>query len=47
MNSKDPLDSALKTFVFFLISQPLVYLVQVSFSEMGWGLGRVVDSETF
>ena len=26
---KTPLESALKTFVFFLISQPLVYLIQV------------------
>ena len=38
VNSKTPLDSALKCFVFFLISQPLVYLVQVPFSERGWGL---------
>ena len=37
-NSKSPLDSALKRFVFFLISQPLVYLIQVPFSHMGWGL---------
>lgn len=37
-NCKTPLDSALKTFVFFLISQPLVYLIQVPFAEMGWGL---------
>lgn len=28
MNSKSPIDSALKCFIFFLISQPLVYLVQ-------------------
>lgn len=40
VNSKTPLDSALKCFVFFLISQPLVYLVQVPFSELGWGLFR-------
>ncbi len=38
MNSKSPLDSALKCFVFFLISQPLVYLIQVPFSSLGWGL---------
>lgn len=38
VNSKKPLDAALKTFVFFLISQPLVYLVQVPFSSMGWRL---------
>ena len=37
-NSKSPLDSALKCFVFFLISQPLVYLIQVPFSDMGWSL---------
>jgi len=38
MNSKSHLDSALKCFVFFLISQPLVYLIQVPFNELGWGL---------
>ncbi len=37
-NCKNPLESALKVFVFFLISQPLVYLFQVPFSYMGWGL---------
>ena len=37
-NSKSPKDSALKCFVFFLISQPLIYLLQVPFSYMGWGL---------
>ncbi len=36
MNSKSPVDSALKCFVFFLISQPLVYLVQAPFHEMGF-----------
>ena len=40
VNSKSPLDSALKTFVFFLISQPLVYLVQVPFNDLGFGLFR-------
>lgn len=38
MNSKSNLDAALKCFVFFLISQPIIYLVQVPFSTMGWGL---------
>lgn len=38
MNSKSNLDSALKCFVFFLISQPLVYLLQVPFSQLGWQL---------
>lgn len=37
-NCKKPLESALKTFVFFLISQPLIYLLQVPFSYLGWGL---------
>lgn len=36
--SKKPLEAALKTLVFFLISQPLVYLIQVPFSQMGWEL---------
>lgn len=38
MNSKSNLDAGLKCFVYFLISQPLVYLLQVPFSSMGWGL---------
>ena len=38
MNSRSNMDSALKCFVFFLISQPLVYLLQVPFSWQGWGL---------
>jgi len=38
MNSKSNKDSALKCFVFFLISQPLVYLIQVPFSNLGWQL---------
>lgn len=37
-NSKKPLESALKTFVFFLISQPLIYLLQVPFNWQGWGI---------
>ena len=37
-NCKTPLESALKTFIFFLISQPLIYLIQVPFSSMGWQL---------
>ena len=35
-NCKSPLDSALKTFVFFLVSQPLIYLLQVPFTSLGW-----------
>lgn len=37
-NCKKPLESALKAFVFFLVSQPLIYLIQVPFSSMGWSL---------
>ena len=29
-------EASLKCFVFFLISQPLIYLIEVSFSSMGW-----------
>ena len=35
MKSKSAKDSALKCFVFFLISQPLVYLFQVPFEGFG------------
>ena len=38
MNSKSAVDSALKCFVFFLISQPLVYLIQVPFNSLGFGI---------
>lgn len=37
-NAKKPLEAAAKTFVFFLVSQPLIYLIQVPFSWQGWGL---------
>ena len=40
MNSKSNMDAALKCFVFFLISQPIVYLLQVPFSYQGWNLFR-------
>ena len=33
-------EAACKTFVYFLISQPLVYLVQVPFNSLGFGLFR-------
>lgn len=39
-NCKKPLESAVKVFVFFLVSQPLIYLLQVPFSWQGWGLFR-------
>ena len=38
MNSKSNVDSMLKCFVFFLISQPLVYLIQILFGSAGWDL---------
>ncbi len=38
LNSESPKDSALKCFIFFLISQPIVYLVQIPFSSMGFKL---------
>lgn len=38
VNTKKPLEAALKTFVFFLISQPLVYMIQIPFNSMGWSL---------
>ena len=37
-NSKSAKESALKCFVFFLISQPLIYLIQVPFSWLYWEL---------
>ena len=38
VNCEKPLEAACKTFVYFLISQPLVYLIQVPFHSMGWKL---------
>lgn len=38
MNASSNIDSALKCFVFFLISQPLVYLLQLPFSPLGWDI---------
>ena len=40
VNCDAPLEAACKTFVYFLISQPLVYLVQAPFHSMGLGLFR-------
>ena len=39
-NCKKPLESAAKTFMFFLVSQPLIYLFQVPFSWQGWNIFR-------
>ena len=38
MNCEKPLEAALKTFVFFLISQPLIYLIQVPFNSLRWDI---------
>lgn len=38
VNCKSAKEATLKTFLFFLISQPLIYLVEVPFKEMGWEL---------
>jgi hypothetical protein len=43
MNSKSAIDSALKCFVFFLISQPLVYLIQVLCGSAGWEIFRYYE----
>jgi len=37
-NCKRATEAMAKTFVFFLISQPLIYLVEVPFKAMGWEL---------
>ena len=38
VNSEKWWEASLKCFVFFLISQPLIYLVQVPFNTLGWGI---------
>lgn len=38
VNCKTWWEAALKTFVFFLISQPLIYLLEVPFEPLGWGV---------
>ena len=38
VNCKVWWEASLKCFVFFLVSQPLIYLFQVPFSPQGWGL---------
>lgn len=40
VNCDTPAQAAGKTFVYFLISQSLIYLVQVPFSPLGFGLFR-------
>lgn len=38
INCEKPVEAGFKTFVFFLVSQPLIYLLQVPFSPLGWEL---------
>lgn len=38
VNCKKWWEASLKCFVFFLVSQPLIYLIEVPFSSMGFGL---------
>lgn len=38
MNCKTWKEASIKTFVFFLVSQPLIYLIEVPFNSMGWQL---------
>ena len=38
VNCKTWWEASLKCFVFFLISQPLIYLIEVPFTVTGWGL---------
>ena len=38
LNCGSALEAGKKCFVFFLISQPLIYLVQVPFAFLGWGI---------
>ena len=38
VNCKTWWEASLKCFVFFLVSQPLIYLFQVPFASLGWGL---------
>ena len=44
VNSKSPKESALKCFIFFLISQPLIYLIQVPFNPYKWGIFKYYPS---
>ena len=38
VNCKKWWEASLKCFVFFLVSQPLIYLIQVPFNAHGWGI---------
>ena len=38
LNCEKPLEAGIKTFVFFLVGQPLIYLLQVPFYSGGWAI---------
>lgn len=38
INCKKWWEASLKCFIFFLVSQPLIYLIQVPFNAHGWGI---------
>ena len=40
MNCEKPIEAGVKTFVFFLVGQPLIYLLQVPFYFDGWKIFR-------
>lgn len=40
LNCSKPIEAGVKTFVFFLVSQPLIYLLQVPFYFDGWRIFR-------
>ena len=43
VNCKKWWEASLKCFVFFLVSQPLIYLIEVPFYEYGWEIFRYYD----
>lgn len=43
VNCKKWWEAALKCFVFFLVSQPLIYLIEVPFYGYGWDIFRYYD----
>lgn len=40
MNCSKPIEAGVKTFAFFLVGQPLIYLLQVPFYYDGWNIFR-------
>ena len=44
VNCKKWWEASLKCFVFFLVSQPLIYLIEVPFYEYGWEIFRYYEN---